>query len=90
MLFVCYNVLCSKMATQHEHRKGEQQNMENRMRNVRKAKGFTQESLARKAHVSRSVIARHETGRTEMSIACLVKIADVLGVKVDDLIRKAG
>lgn len=64
--------------------------MENRMRKVRKDKGFTQESLARKAHVSRSVIARYETGRSEMSTACLLKIADALGVKVDDLIRKAG
>ena len=64
--------------------------MENTMRNVRKEKGFTQEALALKAHVSRSVIARHETGRTEMSTACLVKIAKALGVKVDDLIRKAG
>ena len=63
--------------------------MAKRMRKVRKDKGFTQESLARKANVSRSVIARYETGRTEMSIDSLVKIANALDVKVDDLIGEA-
>ena len=61
------------------------------MRKIRKDKGFTQVILARKANVSRSAIARHETGRTELSVNSLVKIANVLGVPVDDLIdRKAG
>ena len=64
--------------------------MENRLRKLRRMKGFTQFRLAEKAKVSRSVIARFETGRTELSVDSLVKIADALGVKVDELIRKAG
>ena len=41
--------------------------MANRLRELRKAKGMTQITLADRAHVARSLIARFETGRTVMS-----------------------
>ncbi len=50
--------------------------------NIKKARiraGFTQESLAEQADVSLSVISRLETGRTMVSVAKLIQIADILG-----------
>lgn len=59
--------------------------MENRLRTLRKAKGLTQVRLAQKANVCRSVIARYETGRTELSTANLKKIANALGSSMDEI-----
>ena len=50
--------------------------------NIKKARiraGFTQEKLAEQVNVSLSVISRLETGRTMVSVAKLIKIADALG-----------
>ena len=57
---------------------------------VRKAKGLTQRKLAYLSGVPRVSIARYETGKVSPNIRVLEKLADALGVKVDDLIRKAG
>lgn len=47
---------------------------------VRREKaGITQEDLARVACLSRSAIARYETGWAVPSLAALVRIADALG-----------
>ena len=61
--------------------------MENRRRKLRKASGLTQVRLAQKAHVARSVIARHETGRTELSTKNLMKIADALGCGMEEIVK---
>lgn len=60
--------------------------MENKLRAVRKAKGMTQAVLAQKANVCRTVIARHETGKTEMSVRNLLKVADALGSSIQDIV----
>ena len=61
--------------------------MENRLRKLRKVKGLTQIRLAEKAHVSRSVIARFETGRTELSTKNLTKIAAALGCSMEEILK---
>ena len=60
--------------------------MENRLRRLRKNSGLTQVRLAEKAHVSRSVIARFETGRTELSTRNLTKISQALGCSMEEIV----
>lgn len=62
--------------------------MENRLRALRKSNGLTQVRLAEKANVSRSVIARFETGRTELSTKNLSKIAEALDCTMEEIIRE--
>lgn len=61
--------------------------MENRLRKLRKINGLTQVRLAEKANVSRSVIARFETGRTELSTKNLSKIADALDCSMEEILK---
>lgn len=61
--------------------------MENTLRTLRKINGLTQVRLAQKANVSRSVIARFETGRTELSTKNLSKIADALDCSMEDILK---
>ena len=60
--------------------------MENKLRRLRKNSGLTQVRLAEKADVSRSVIARFETGRTELSTRNLTKIAAALGCSMEEIV----
>ena len=62
--------------------------MANRLRELRKAKKMTQTILAEKSQVARSVIARFETGRTEMSTKNLTRITAALGCSVDDILKE--
>ena len=61
--------------------------MENRLRKLRKINGLTQTRLAQKANVPRSVIARYETGRTELSMKSLTKLAHALDCSMDDIAK---
>ena len=61
--------------------------MENRLRNLRKIHGLTQVRLAEKANVPRSVIARFETGRTELSTKSLIKIAEALDCSMEEILK---
>ena len=61
--------------------------MENRLRQLRKNSGLTQVRLAEKAQVSRSVIARFETGRTELSTRNLSKIANALECSMEEIVN---
>ena len=60
---------------------------ENRLRKLRKDAGLTQMRLAEEARISRSVIARFETGRTELSTKNLMKIAGVLGCSMEAIVK---
>ena len=62
----------------------------NRIREIRKAKGFTQTSLAVLAGVSQPFLHDLETNRRGAKPDTLKRIADVLGVSVDELTEKAG
>ena len=60
--------------------------MQNKIREIRKKKGLTQEELAKKAGVSRGWICSLENGYyTVTSTKTLKKIADALGKKVSDI-----
>ncbi len=55
---------------------------------IRKQKGLTQEALAQKAGISFHTLVKIESGRiTNPRIETVMKLAKVLEVKVDDLIR---
>ncbi|MCE8441507.1 helix-turn-helix transcriptional regulator [Rhodovulum sulfidophilum] len=59
---------------------------ESPVRVYRALRGLTQAALAEKAGVNRVTVAELETGRKQGSAQTLKKIADALGVTVDDLI----
>ena len=61
--------------------------MENGLRTLRKTNGLTQVRLAEMANVSRSVIARYETGRTELSTKNLSKIASALDCSMEEILK---
>ncbi len=60
--------------------------MVNNLRSIRRKRHLSQKKLAQESGVHRVTIAKYETGRTEMSLKNLLKIAVVLGVSVDELI----
>lgn len=61
--------------------------MENGLRTLRKANGLTQVRLAQMANVPRSVIARYETGRTELSTKSVMKLADALDCSMEEILK---
>lgn len=57
-----------------------------KIREVRKLKSITQSELAEKANISRSIISQLETGTRKVTKTdTLIKIANALGVKVEDI-----
>jgi transcriptional regulator with XRE-family HTH domain len=61
------------------------------IKELRMKRGISQNELARRAGVKQSVLSYIETGRTKHPrIDTLTAIAAVLGVKVEDLMKKAG
>ena len=54
----------------------------------RKQKGMTQEELAKLLGVVRSNIAQYERGSRSPSIPILIKMADIFGVTVDELVGR--
>jgi len=57
-----------------------------RIRRMRKARGFSQENLAEFAEISTVHMSHIETGKTKLSLPVLVAIADALDVRVDSLL----
>ena len=62
-----------------------QQELGKRIRELRKAKGYSQESFARKSGIDRTYIASVEAGKRNISIDNIKKIADALSVTLHDL-----
>ena len=56
-----------------------------RIRTLRRARGLTQDRLARSTGVSRSAVAQWESNRAGHSAGMLRRLADVLGVSVSTL-----
>lgn len=56
------------------------------IQNFREKKKLSQETLAEKAEISRTYLAYIETGSRIPSLKVLHTVADILGVKVGDLI----
>ena len=59
------------------------------IKDVRKARGLTQEELATASGVSRVSIARYETGVCAPSTASAIKIAAALDCTLDELLKRA-
>lgn len=57
-----------------------------RVEQYRKANDYTQEALAKKVYVSASAISRLEKGKQLVSVPTMMRIAETLGVTVDDLL----
>lgn len=64
--------------------------MVNKLREIRKSKGMTQEALSKAAKINRVNIAKYETGVSSPTLKSAEKLAAALGVTVDELIGKAG
>ncbi len=55
------------------------------IRNLRKTKGFSQESFAHDANLERSYYGRIERGEINITARNLIRIAKTLGVQVGEL-----
>jgi len=63
-------------------------NLSDNLRRFRKAKGFTQEKLARFADLTNNTIIKIEAGKNQNpTLDTLKRIAKSLGVSVDELIK---
>ena len=60
----------------------------NRLREIRKSKGLSQEKLSVMSSVNRVSISKYETGRTRPRLDSLEKICAALGVKVSDVVEQ--
>ncbi len=56
------------------------------IRHFREAAGLSQEALAEKLGVTRQAVSNWELGKTEPDIETLHRIADVLGVTIEEII----
>ena len=57
-----------------------------RVKRLREAQGMTQETLAKKAGLSRGYLARLETARQDPTLSTLEKLARALRLKPSELI----
>ncbi|WP_297514863.1 helix-turn-helix transcriptional regulator [Thermococcus sp.] len=59
--------------------------MRNRLRELREARGLTQEELAKALGVTRQTIIAIEKGKYDPSLRLAFKIARFFGVKIEDI-----
>ena len=57
-----------------------------RINRFRSKKGYSQEELSERAHLSREHLARIETAKKIPSLEVIIDIANTLGVSADDLL----
>ena len=57
-----------------------------RLRDLRKQKGYSQTQMARKLHITQGAISQWENGLTTPAADQLVTIAQVFGISVDELL----
>jgi transcriptional regulator with XRE-family HTH domain len=58
-----------------------------KVRKIREIKGFTQEYLATKLHISQNAYSKIELGKTKLSIDKVGEICSVLEVDIDTLLN---
>ena len=58
-----------------------------RIKELRTEKGWSQETLAERAYVSRQTISNWETEKSYPDVHSLLILSDVFGVSLDDLIK---
>lgn len=59
-----------------------------KLSSLRKARGLTQEELALELFISRSMIAKYETGKAYPTNEILQKLSDYFNISVDELVQK--
>ena len=64
--------------------------MGQRLQSLRREKGFTQASLAEAAGISRRTLEAWEQGKRTMLFEGAVKLADAMGVSLDELAGRGG
>lgn len=62
--------------------------MSNNLKELREARGMTQEALSKASGVHRVAIAKHETMDIGMTVDTAVRLANALNCTIDDLINK--
>jgi len=58
-----------------------------KLKSERKNKGWSQEELAEKLYVSRQSVSKWENGQNYPSIEIIIKVSDLFGVTIDELLR---
>jgi transcriptional regulator with XRE-family HTH domain len=64
-----------------------QKNLGNRIRELRKKRGWSQEEFADRCEVHRSFMGVVERGETNLTVASLYKIASTLEISVSALLK---
>lgn len=59
----------------------------NNLKAIRLAKGITQSKIASELNISRQAYYNYETGKREADYETLLKLGEILGVSVEELIR---
>ena len=65
-------------------------NLNNRLKEIRIARGMSQNELAKVSGVHRVSIARYEIGKLSPNAKNLIRLSNALGVTIDELMKKAG
>lgn len=60
----------------------------NKLQNIRKEKGLSQESIAERIGVSRQAVAKWETGQSYPDVENLILISDMFKVSIDKLVKE--
>ena len=60
------------------------------LKREREQKGWSQEELATKIHVSRQSVSKWETGKNYPSIEVIIDLSDLFGITIDELLRSDG
>ena len=56
------------------------------IRTARSRKKMTQDELAERLYVTRQTVSNYETGRSRPDVECLMQIAEILGVDIQELL----
>jgi transcriptional regulator with XRE-family HTH domain len=63
-----------------------QQKIGNRIRELREAKGVSQQNLAAACNFEKANLSRIEAGRTNPTISTLYRISQALGITISELV----
>lgn len=70
--------------------KSDRHHLGSRIRSLRRAKGFTLETLAGRCGITRSMVSKIENGRAMPSVSSLTNLAAALGVSVATVLERGG
>lgn len=62
----------------------------NKLKMEREKRGWSQEHLAAKVHVSRQSVSKWETGKNYPNIEVIIDLSDLFGITIDELLRSDG